>query len=183
MTPLELTTLVLAVLAVIGVAAAAIRNRAVFRASNEVVPGVTSPAPESWAGSHTAEARLHRRLRDAVRAVRAAAPSGDETATGPFRTSVEQEALALDERLVAIAALPQRVRGTPLQEITLAVDALEDAAAQLVTHMRAESQGVPQALADVTERLQFLAEARAELDASYERVTHPGPTTQPGSSA
>ncbi len=36
------------------------------RAQGQIVPGAASTAPASWAGAHTPEAKLHRRLGDAV---------------------------------------------------------------------------------------------------------------------
>lgn len=174
MTPLELAALIAAVLAVLWAVALAVRSRRKFRAANDVVPGVKSPAPSSWAGSHSPEARLHRRLRDAVAAVRAAAPAGGDTAmTAPFRDSLEREALALDERLVAVAALPERVRGEPLEQLEGAVEALEDAAAVLTTSMGSGPQGLPRTVADMSERLRLLGEARIEVDQAYsEEITH-----------
>ncbi len=56
---------------IVGVAAyVALRNAQDFSDANEVVPGVPTSAPKAWAGAHTPEARLHRRLRDAVMASR-----------------------------------------------------------------------------------------------------------------
>ena len=162
MTPLEWAVVaILVALAMIATATIAARSRSAFRNANDVVPGVRSPAPASWAGSHTPEARLHRRLRDAVTSVRLAAPDG---ADSPFRATIEREALAIDERLVAVAALAERVRAEPLAQVTQAVDALEDAVATLVTTMDRGGQVVPRALADVTEHLQLLHEARVEVD-------------------
>ena len=167
MSPLELAVLITVILAVIGAVALAVKSKSSYRAANDVVPGVTSPAPASWAGSHTPEARLHRRLRDAVAALRAATPSGGDATTEPFRSTVEREALALDERLVAVAALPDRVKADPLEQVTSAVEALEDAAAVLATSLGSGPQALPRAVADVTERLRLLGEARVELDESY----------------
>lgn len=182
MTPLVVAAAVIALLVVIGMVALAARSRSAYRAANEVVPGVKTSAPASWAGAHTAEARLHRRLRDAVTALRAASPDAGGSAASPFRSSVEREALALDERLVAIAALPERVRAEPLAEITAAVGALENAAAVLATSMSSGDDPLQRDVADVTERLRLLAEARAELDASWEQRTGAAAPPEPGTS-
>ena len=61
--------LVAAVAAIVGFGVAlTVRSRKDFAEQNEVVPGVASPAPASWAGAHTPEAKLHRRLKEAVAA-------------------------------------------------------------------------------------------------------------------
>lgn len=180
MTTLATAAAILALLVVIAVVAVAARSRSSYRAANQVVPGVKTSAPAAWAGAHTPEARLHRRLRDAVTALRAAAPDGGDATTAPFRTSVEREALALDERLVAVAALPERVRTEPLAEIAAAVDALEEAAAVLATSMAGGDDPLQRDVADVTERLRLLSEARAELDASWEQRTGAAAPREPG---
>lgn len=153
---------VLAVLAAAGAMAVARANRRQFANANEVVPGVATQAPAAWAGAHTPEARLHRRLRDAV----AALPPRDDIERFEARASLEQHALAVDEQLVAVAALPERVRGEQLAMVAAAVDALEAGVAALT----ASSQGqlepgrIDDALAQVSERVALLAEARTELE-------------------
>ncbi len=157
MSALLVVLLVVGGLLVLVVALLATRIARSHRSANEVVPGVATSAPASWAGAHTPEARLHRRLRDAVLAVRAA-PSD----LGDLGASLEREALALDERLVAVAALPQRVRAEPLAEVATAVGAIEEAAAALAS---AGAPALPGSTGvdDIAERLRLLAEARAEL--------------------
>lgn len=161
MSPLLLLLLVVLALAVVGGIALAVRSKSDYTKANEVVPGTASPAPASWAGAHTPEARLHRRLRDAVAAIRTGSTSA--TATG-FRTSLEQAAISLDERLVAVAALSERTRGEPLAQIESAVVALEDAAAALATSGGAAGELGPGVIDEVTQHLRFLTEARQELD-------------------
>lgn len=152
---------VLVALAVIGAVVVARSNRTSFAKSNEVVPGVPSRAPASWAGDHTPEARLHRRLRDAV----AALPPRDDLTRFEARASLEQHALSVDDQLVAVAALPERVRGEQLALVVAAVDALEAG----VVALTASNQGqleparIDAALAQVSERVTLLAEARNEL--------------------
>ena len=102
-----------------------------FAEANVVVPGAATKAPAEWAGAHTPEARLHRRLRDAVAAVRAN-PAMEDAFRMDARVSLEQQALAVDERLIAVAALPERVRGDQLASVAAAVDAVEAAVAALV---------------------------------------------------
>jgi hypothetical protein len=133
-----------------------------YARQGQIVPGVESKAPASWAGAHTPEAKLHRRLGNAVAAVRANAAVD---AFSSARTTFEAEALALDERLVAAAALPESVRAEPMAKVAAAVDALEAAAGALALQ---QAHGDPAVLAgavnDVDERMRALAEARAELD-------------------
>jgi hypothetical protein len=143
------------------------------RRDNQVVPGVATRAPAAWAGAHTPEARLHRRLRDAVRAVHAA----DGVAADPtLRSALEREALAVDAELVAVAALPAAVRAEPLTRVEAAVAAVESAAAALAGGVGDADRAGRRALDEVHERLRLLAEAHAELD----QGRPPPPRTQEG---
>jgi hypothetical protein len=74
--------------------------------------------------------------------------------------ALEQHALAVDERLVAVAALPARVRPEPLDTIAAAVDALEAAVASLATAgpNLGQRTGLDQAMAQVEQRVAELAE-------------------------
>lgn len=123
--------LLLLVLSAVAAAATVVRtNKRRFAQANVVVPGTATTAPAAWAGAHTPEARLHRRLRDAVAAVRAN-PAMEDAFMVDARVSIEQQALAVDERLIAVAALPERVRAEPLAGVAAAVDALEAAVASM----------------------------------------------------
>ena len=156
--------LVVAVLAVGGGAGAlAWRSKRDYDAGNEVVPGVATKAPAAWGGAHTPEALLHRRLRAAVLAARAASSVG----LGDARTTVEQAALALDDRLIAAAVLPGPHRADGIAAVTGAVEALERAVASmsaLPAGAANDPAGLDQAVADVQVRLAALAQARAEVD-------------------
>ncbi|RMI32257.1 hypothetical protein [Nocardia stercoris] len=99
---------------------------------NQVVAGTPSRAPLSWAGSHDPEPRLHRRLRDAMKALHAV-NAYDTAASLGLRVALEQQALALDDNLVAISALPQPHRERQLPEATRAVEAIEAGVAQYAT--------------------------------------------------
>ena len=73
------------------------------------------------------------------------------------RVSLEQHALAVDERLVAVAALPERVRDEPLAGVSAAVDAVEAAVASLVAGPAPEARsGLDQAMAEVESRVAAL---------------------------
>lgn len=159
--------LLVAAVAVIAVAAIAVvlAARRVGRdhaRSNEVVPGVPTRAPIAWAGAHTPEARLHRRLRDAVSSARA---MGDGARAQSARATIEQEALALDERLIVDAALPEPLRGEPLARLKAAVRHLEQAVATLAASAaELDAAAMERTLAATDEHLRLLAEASAEID-------------------
>lgn len=159
--------LALGAVVAVGVAVAAVaRDR---RRRNQVVPGTDTGAPASWAGAHTPEARLHRRLRDAVRAVRSVAdPDGSLLAA---RVEVERAAVAVDEHLVALAALPERETAGRMPVARAAVAAIESAAAAVADAGRGgrvaiatAGPGRLPAVAEATERVRLLEEAFAELD-------------------
>lgn len=170
-----LAVLVAAALGVGLLATGVARSR---RRANEVVPGVPTTAPVAWAGAHTPEAKLHRRLRDAVRSLRA---QGDSPAVVEHRTALEQAAVDLDAHLVAVAALPSRVRDEPLARVAAAVAALEETAAAVALRggdPLAASAGAA-VVDEVAERLRLLDAARAELDAAVPDVTAAGTPVPP----
>lgn len=151
-------------LVVAAVAYVALRNARDFSDANEVIPGIPTSAPKAWAGAHSPEARLHRRLRDAMTALRANA-SLDDPALRSVRDLLQQEALAVDERLVAAAALPARVRTEPMLRVSAAVEAIEETVADVVAMRGPAGTELTAGLEAVQERLGFVAEARRELEA------------------
>lgn len=166
MTALLVLVAVLAVVgAVAGIAVAQVRRQA---RDNEVVPGRPTRAPRSWAGSHAPEARLHRRLRDAVRGL--SSLPGIDAAT---RAEVERHVLDLDDRLVAVATLPPDQRGAPLGVLTEQVVAVEEAVGAFATDGLDGATDAGAGLAALSERLDHLAAAHAELDALEQRGTAP----------
>ena len=152
------------ILVVGAVAYLALRNAQDFSDANEVIPGVPTQAPKGWAGAHSPEARLHRRLRDSMTALRANRTL-DEPALVEVREALEREALAIDEQLVAAAALPARVRDEPMAQVATAVDAVETAVAEVVLLRGPERSGSQEAIEQVRTRLALVEEARAELAA------------------
>jgi hypothetical protein len=129
---------------------------------NRVVPEVATNAPAAWAGAHTQEARLHRRLRDAVAAGRAVSdPDGSLIAA---RVELERSAVAVDEHLVALSKLSERERSGRLSASTAAVASVEAAAAQLGDARHHGVGGALPAVEAALERAKLVAEARAELD-------------------
>ena len=171
MTSLLVLLGIVALVAVGGVIMLAVRSKREFDASNELIPGVASRAPAAWAGAHSAEAKLHRRLRSAVRAARASTGAG----LGDACAVVEREALTIDERLIAAATLASPHRERVIATLGPAVDGLEAAVASMAT-LPPTSDGqsaLDEAVAQVQARLAALAEARAELD-RLDRLDTPG---------
>jgi hypothetical protein len=148
-------------LAVAGAVAFARQGKRDYDHSNEVVAGTATNAPPSWAGDHAPEAKLHRRLRDAV----AALPRDDVNAL-EARLAIEQLALAVDDQLVTVARLPERVRAEPLAQVTAAVEAVEDGVARVAANELGQhgAAAVEAALQQLQERVELLAQAHQELE-------------------
>ena len=150
-----MTAVVIVLLFVASAVAAAVvvvrTNKRKFAEANVIVPGTATRAPAEWAGAHTPEARMHRRLRDAVAALRAN-PAMEDAFMMDARVSLEQQALVVDERLIAVAALPEPVRAQPLASVATAVDAVEAAVAAFAVGPEAGS-GLERAMADVADRV------------------------------
>ncbi|MDG1266259.1 MAG: hypothetical protein P8O03_08035 [Ilumatobacter sp.] len=158
--------LVLTVAAVIGFAIAlAVRSKREFDEQNQVVPGRSSPAPASWAGAHSREAKLHRRLGNAVRGAHAN-PRLVELGLAAQLRSIDAEAMAIDERLVAAAGLPAAHRDATIESLEASVVQLEKAVVDVVNSISvAESkQQLEQAVSAADLKLQALAAARAEVE-------------------
>jgi len=158
--------LVLSVAAVIGFGVAlVVRSKREFGEQNQVVPGRKSPAPASWAGAHSREAKLHRRLGDAVRGAHAN-PRFVELGLAAQMRAIDAEAMAIDERLVAAAALPVSHRNAAIDALEANVVQLETTIADMVTSITvADSKlQLEQAVSAADLKLQALAEARAEVE-------------------
>ncbi|WP_063009715.1 hypothetical protein [Nocardia kruczakiae] len=153
-----LLLLVLALLLIVGgaVAAGAValaHQRRRIAAENQVVPGTATRAPAAWARSHDPEARLHRRLRDAMTALRAVT-AYDTAATVTLRADLEQSALALDDHLVAISMLRPDARTAQRAQAERAVAAVEAGVADYATAATRPDLGALEAdLAQVRARL------------------------------
>lgn len=143
----------------------ALRSKQEFTEQNEVVPGRRSPAPASWAGAHSREAKLHRRLGEAVKAARAN-PRFVELGLAAQTAAIEAEALAIDERLVAAAALPAAHRNAAIDPLEQHVVDLEATVVELVTSVSVSDskEQLEAAVSAADIKLQALAEARAEIE-------------------
>ena len=122
-----------AVVAIVGFGVAlTVRSKKDFDDANEVVPGGKSAAPASWAGAHSPEAKLHRRLGDAVRAARNNPASSNSA--WPRRPGRSNRG-AGDRR--APRRRSRRYRVSPRSDAVAALEppvaALEEAVATLVT--------------------------------------------------
>lgn len=158
--------LVLSVAAIVGFGVAlAVRSKQEFAEQNQVVPGRPSPAPANWAGAHTREAKLHRRLGDAVKGAHEN-PRFVELGLAPQMAQIDAQALAIDERLVAAAALPESHKNPALDAIEAHVVELEQTIADLVMGVSVSDSRelLEQAVSAADIRLQALAQARAEVE-------------------
>ena len=154
--------LLAAVVSIVGFGVAlSVRGKRDFAKQNEVVPGRAS-----WAGAHSPEAKLHRRLADAVRAVNGN-PRLGELGLSMQTKQIEAEAMAIDERLVAAAGLPSSHRAVAVAEFEPHVKALEDAVATLIksTTVSDSKQLLEQVISEADLQVQALAQARAEVEA------------------
>ncbi|MGV9664163.1 hypothetical protein ACWDUL_04905 [Nocardia niigatensis] len=160
-----LIVLILIAAAVGGVMLVSSRQKTATAAANQVVPGAPTRAPASWAGSHDPEPRLHRRLRDAMRALHTAGAL-DDGATIVLRAELEQAALAWDDRLVAMAALPAAARGDQVATATTAVESIEAAVAQYVSAATQRTAAeVNAGMNAARAQLEIQAEIRKSLEA------------------
>ena len=150
---------------VVGAIVLATKGKADFHRANEVVPGVASPAPAAWAGSHDPEARLHRRLRDAMTALRANQAFDDDGGLLDLRVDLEQQAIALDTQLVAIAGLAPDRRPEQLARAEQSVAAIEGTVASLVGVSAGETEArMSRLLGELQGRTGAVSDARRELD-------------------
>ena len=138
-----------------------------LRKQLRVRPSTRSPAPTAWLVSTSEPARLHRRLRKATTAARLAGARGGATIAS-LADEIEDHAVALETHLVLLSRVWRRerqARGRLIAQIRqveqltvrLAASAVE------VTRPRALGAGSPDALAELTERIDALDAARQEL--------------------
>lgn len=158
--------LVIAVVGIVGFGVAlSVSSKRQFSEQNQIVPGTKSPAPASWAGAHSREAKLHRRLGDAVKGAHEN-PKFVELGLGAQMKSIEAEALAIDERLVAAAGLSAAHKDAAIDPLETNVAELESTIADMVMGVSvADSKELlQQAVSAADIRLQALAQARAEVE-------------------
>jgi hypothetical protein len=142
-----LVVVVVLVIAVVGFGVALARKGKRQYADQAGGPGLAQNAPREWAGAHSPEAKLHRRLAAALKSLNAQ-PMGDVVAIEQ-RVTIEQQILQLDEQLVAVAGSADSVA-----KIAPLVGSVEQAVTQLAT------SGVD---------MDLLKRSQAELDAGEDR--------------
>ncbi len=135
---------------------------------NQVVPGEKSAAPANWSGSHEREAKLHRRLRDAVAGLHTIA--ANDPSLSSTVAAVDKDALDIDHQLVAASLLAPRFKEQALNELAEAVEQLEEIAAHAVgSSTRVSERSVREQLEDLSDRLKSMRLARAEVDEADRR--------------
>lgn len=127
----------------------------------QVVPGVGPQAPANWFGSHDPEAKLHRRIRDAVKAAHA-----QPGAPVSGLAALDNAAVALDSRLIGAAALPADHRPAAVAELAPLVQRFEDSVAELARTSAPDALGAAfdQSMHTIRAELDALAAARAEVE-------------------
>lgn len=130
-TAIVVVVLLACVAAAVGVFLMTRRIRDSAVRSNEIIPGQPTNAPAAWAGSHDPEARLHRRIRDALALLRADPKLEYDGERIDTRVRIELAATDLDNWLIAVAKTPPRLRETALAHADSAVTELENVAAAL----------------------------------------------------
>jgi hypothetical protein len=98
-------------------------------------------------------------------ALRANQAFDDDGALLDVRVELEEQALSLDDELVAVAALPRARRHDPLARVTEAVDTIEAAVTELASRSAVEAgPRLQEVLRRIRERTSLIDEIRAELD-------------------
>jgi len=124
-----LVVAVVVVLAVVGFAVALARGGKRGFEAQGTGPGLDPGAPREWAGAHSPEAKLHRRLAAAARTL-SGQPLGDAAAIEQ-RVTVEQRIFRLDQHLVAVARVPGPDTAATIAALEPEVTAVERAVADL----------------------------------------------------
>jgi hypothetical protein len=166
--------LLLLVVLVVGgfFAALAITSKRKYDKQNELIPGQSSGAPKSWAGDNSREAEIHRRLGSLVKGLRAT-EMPDDVRLLDARVTIEQQAVAADKLLIAIAALPKGDKRTAkIEEIGAAVEALIDTATEV-------QASLPPATVDGQNLDAIVAEVNASRERMSELVSAEPGVTQP----
>ncbi len=170
---IALTILVVVWLAVLTAAVGYLAWR--LQRANRVHPAHRTPAPLPWLWSPTQPARLHRRLRTAVQATTATAPTrsadrGPSTSVDELRGELEHHAVQLDQQVVVASRQPKPYRRDALHDLRLQVAQLEQLSVRLSGLRRPDGTPVsgwdettPEALARIAGHLDLFDEANREL--------------------
>lgn len=107
------------------------RSKAQLAAGAEPLPGMPTGAPREWAGQHTPEAKMHRRLVGLAQTL-AALPLGDAGAI-ERQVAAQHRIHELDRRLIALAAAPDSARREAVAGMEPEVTAAEAEVGKLAT--------------------------------------------------
>lgn len=107
------------------------RSKAQLAAGAEPLPGMPTGAPREWAGQHTPEAKMHRRLVGLAQTL-AALPLGDAGAI-ERQVAAQHRIQELDRRLIALAAAPDSARREAVAGMEPEVAAAEAEVGKLAT--------------------------------------------------
>lgn len=107
------------------------RSKAQLAAGAETLPGMPTGAPMEWAGQHTPEAKMHRRLVGLAQTL-AALPLGDAVAI-ERQVAAQHRIQELDRRLIAFAAAPDAARREAVTAMEPEVTAAEAEVGKLAT--------------------------------------------------
>jgi hypothetical protein len=125
-------------------------------------PTTRSRVPTSWLVSSSGAARLHRRLRQAAALARSA--TARDPALAPIAADIEDQAVALEAHVLA-AAHAGKAGHQARRVLGEQVAGLEAIASRLAKSARTELlPGHPDPLVELSQRLDALEAARAELD-------------------
>lgn len=157
--------LVLVGIAVVGFAAVALARsgRRDRDAAIELVPGTSSRVPVAWAGSHTPEARAHRRLVAAMGSARGA-PGMSDGPGAVHLSEIVAEALRVEAQLLVAAAVPGERRAEAVRDAVGLVDHFESMVADLVLAVGRSESSLDEVVADAAIRLVALREALLEVE-------------------
>lgn len=154
-----LWVVIAAVAAVVGGAAAG--ARAVTRSARSqttLAPGVDLDVPRPWYGSHDPEARMFRRVRDALASIEQGANAG--ALSGQARL----QASGLTRQLIAVSQLAAPHRQHHQNELEASVAAFEATAARAVMDTAAGPRTLSGELDELGRQLDLLEQARAEVE-------------------
>lgn len=149
--------LAVVVIFIVAVAGSALGARYALHRRNRVITSVKSPVPLSWLSSSRREARIHRRLRTCGRRLELVPPTDD---VAEIITRLRVELVELDTYLVTVARRPSRARRADRPRIYERVEQIEE----LIGRVEERSLAEPVSLDDLSERLDLLEAADAELD-------------------
>lgn len=107
------------------------RSKAQLAANLAPAPGLAGGAPAEWAGQHTPEAKMYRRLSELARSLEAL-PLGDAPAI-ERKVGLQQQIQEYDRLLIAVAAAPESARRDAVTTLQPKVDAVEAEIGKLAT--------------------------------------------------